>query len=309
MSAVSATVRTPTHNATQAPSTLRVWMYGVFLAAAVAAYGYIPPADNTVNAGWNTWKPVAGYVWLNATQARQGVVWQPGLAHPSVHHLRSATQEKHWTPELGYDWIGSTLEEGVRWEPGQRNSAYPHAAAASGEGQWQPDPGYVLSKPGQLSAALWQPGLEHRDFKNVLAAAKEGTWAPRPEFRLETPSTLSQAIWAPGSAHPDFPNILADEKANQWKPAAGYAWVNQTTGDLRVAAVQPAEAANSETNSGPQESRATRFAIGFIKAILGDGLAKPSSDDGMIARNVGRPIAEALRNSGFRDMAQALGGR
>jgi len=273
------------------------------------AYGYIPPAENLVNVGWDAWKPSAGYVWRNDGQVRQGVKWQPGLAHPSLPHVLSIREEQLWAPELGYKWVTSTPEDGVRWEPGQRHSDYPNAAAAETEGYWRPDAGYAFSKPGQLSAAIWQPGLEHRDFKNVLAAGKEGTWSPRPGFRFETPSTLSQAVWVPGSSHPDVPNILADAKVGEWKPVAGFAWVSDTPNDLRVVALQSDAVTNTETNAGTFESRASRFFVGLIKAKIGSELREPSKDDGFVTRYIGRPMAEELRNDGFRDMARALSGR
>jgi hypothetical protein len=227
------------------------------MACAVAAAGYVPPASNLSNVGWDTWVPQPGYRWVDANRPHQGVRWQPGSAHPEVPHLLASDEAKLWVAEAGYGFVD----------------------------------------PANLRAGVqWQPGLEHREFANIVANAQEGRWQTRPGYRFERPNMLSPAVWAPGVGHPDFPNIVAGEKPGVWTPQVGYEWVSREPGDLRVAAVQ-------------QQDRATQFFTGLVKVMLGAGMAREQSDDGIVTRSVVRPLGSAIREDGLRDMAGALAAR
>ena len=221
---------------------------GVLIAVAALAYGFLPPAQNVTNQGWNHWQPDAGYAWKDARHQREGVAWQPGQGHPVQGHVVAAISEQQWMPEAGYSWRGTTLEEGVVWQSGAQHPAYAHAFAADTEGSWATEPGYVFSQPDlAASETLWKPGTLHPTYRNVIAATAEGTWVPRPGYTWEVRGQLSNVLWTPGLRHSDLPNLIALEQAEQRGPlpaTAGSRTRRATCGSCRL---RPARARKHRT--------------------------------------------------------------
>lgn len=267
--------------------------------------------DNTTKIGFASWKPNAGFRWIDPDSVwNLGVIWNPGVPHPTKQNIVSGNEQYLWLPAPGYRWkklsplivLASSFESAARspvhtetgefgsaefgnveWYPGSKHPYFSHVIASESIDRWLPDDGYGFVNPEKDLTASWKVGIRSNKRPHFFTTAQEGVWQVDPGY---INNNNEFAVWRQGLTHPEQPCIVSSSMEGTWLAVAGY-HIDFTNDVARIVA-------NSKS-TGPDWGKVL---IGGVVAIIGYTNSQTHDDDNVVD-SVGHHVAGKVGEIGL----------